>query len=497
MRDVSSERKCRQFCSTTVAITARIFSGIACAALMVSFASAQNPPASSLRFTQDVKLLDCEPVTSVPCFRIGFSALAPDGTPARIPVLTPSQIASSLTVDLGDRTVKPLFISSPSETSAPAVTRLTLFLIDTSGSMNRQLPNGETRFHAAKVAISRFLQDFENGVDRVAVVGFESHGVVRAIRSARFATSRGDAQSEVDALAEPRPRNNTGLYSAVDVGTDVVREQIKTLPGAHEAFLFLLTDGDNEVQESRGDDHDLLSGPAGLRVVVQKVRDNSDIRVIAVGIGSPKEVNQDALSQISSQFTMITDADSLMRAFKHPAPTVPAKDIAATFASPWPDRASLAARTIRLRLQMKLPTGEELNSDEITWNPPEIGQPVFAGRCDPREGQVLLRSSLESGKTFWMSVFRPILVFTVYAAALLILWFWVPALIWSQGYESVTSESDRARWGEGASARYASPPGGGAAPAGFGRAPRGVAESRRDTPRRLERHPNARPDGRK
>ncbi|MFI5093000.1 MAG: VWA domain-containing protein [Candidatus Acidiferrales bacterium] len=494
---MSSERKCGQFCSTTVAITARILSGIACAALMVSFASAQNPPASSLRFTQDVQLLDCEPVTGVPCFRIGFSALAPDGTPARIPVLTPSQMASSLTVDLGDRTVKPFFVSLPSETSAPAVMRLTLFLIDTSGSMNRPLSNGETRFHAAKAAISHFLEDFESGADRVAVVGFESHGVAAAIRSSRFAISRADAQSQVDALTAPKPRNDTALYSAVDMGIDALREQIRTLPGAHEALLFLLTDGDNDVQESRGDDRNLLSGASGLRIVVQKVRDNPDIRVIAVGIGSPKEVNQDALSQISSKFTMITDADALMRAFKHPAPTMQAKDIAATFASPWPDRASLAARTIRLRLQMKLPTGEELNSDEITWNPPEVGQPVFAGRCDPREGQVLLRSSLESGKTFWMSVFRPVLVFAVYAAALLILWFWVPPLIWSQGYESVISESERARWGEGASARYASPPGGGAAPAGFGRAPRGVAESRRDTPRRLERHPNARPDGRK
>jgi len=494
---VSSERKCGQFCSMTVAITARIFSGIACAALMVSFASAQNPPASSLRFTQNVKLLDCEPVTRVPCFRIGFSALAPDGTPARIPALTPSQMAYNLTVDLGERTVKPFFVSLPSETSAPAVTRLTLFLIDTSGSMNRQLPNGETRFRAAKAAISRFLQDFENGVDRVAVVGFESHGVVRAIRSARFATSRGDAQSEVDVLAEPRPHNNTGLYSAVDVGTDVLREQIKTLPGAHEALLFLLTDGDNDVQESRGDDRDLLSGASGLRIVVQEVRDNPDIRVIAVGIGSPKEVNQDALSQISSKFTMITDADALMRAFKHPAPTMQAKDIVATFAAPWPDRASLAARTIHLRVQMKLPTGEEFNSDELTWTAPEVGQPVFDGRCDAREGQVLLGSSLESGKTFWRSVFRPVLVFAVWGAVLLILWFWVPPLIWGQEYAGVISESDRARWEEGATARHASPPGGGTAPAGFERGRGGVAESRQETARRLEHHPTAKPDGRK
>ncbi|HKM80737.1 MAG TPA: vWA domain-containing protein [Candidatus Acidoferrum sp.] len=494
---MNSERKCGQFCSTTVAITARIFSGIVCAALMVSFASAQDSPASRLKFTQDMKLLDCEPVTSVPCFRIGFSALAPDGTPARIPVLTPSQMASSLTVDLGDRTVKPFLVSLPSETSAPAVTRLTLFLIDTSGSMNRQLPNGETRFHAAKAAISRFLQDFENGADRVAVVGFESHGVVKALRSARFATSRGDAQSEVDTLAEPKPHNNTALYSAVDVGTDVLREQIKTLPGAHEAFLFLLTDGDNDVQESRGDDHDLLSGPAGLRVVVQKVRDNSDIRVIAVGIGSPKEVNQDSLSQISSKFTMITDAEELMRVFKHPAPTVETKDILATFSSPWPDRASLAARTIHLRLQMKLPTEEQLNSDEITWTAPEVGQPVFDGRCDAREGQVLLRSSFESSKTFWMRVFRPLLVFAAWGAALLVLWFWVPPLIWSQGYEGVISESDRARWGEGATAQHASLPGGGATPAGFERGRGGVAESRRETARRLERHAPPKPDHRK
>jgi Mg-chelatase subunit ChlD len=494
---VNSERQYGQFCSATAAITGRIFTGIACAALMVSFASAQGSPTSRLKFTQDVKLLDCEPVTSVPCFRIGFSALAPDGTPERIPVLTLTQMASGLTVDLGERTVRPFFVSLPTETSAPTVTRFTLFLIDTSGSMNRQLPNGETRFHAARTAISRFLQDFENGVDRVAAVGFESHGVERAIRSARFATSRSDAQSEVDALAEPKPKNNTALYSAVDVGTDVLREQIKTLPGAHEAFLFLLTDGDNEVQESRGDDHGLLSGASGLRIVVQKVRANSDVRVIAVGIGSPKEVNQDALSQISSQFTMITDADSLMRAFKHPAPTVPAKDIMATFASPWPDRASLEARSMRLRVQMNLPSGDTLSSDEITWTAPEIGQPLFAGRCDTQEGHVLLRSMVASGGAFWMRIFRPVLVFVGWGAALLILWFWVPPLIWGHEYAGVISESDRARWGEGATAQHASLPGGGAAPAGFERGRGGAAESRRETARRLERHAPPKPDHRK
>src|SRR5208337_3288003 len=63
--------------------------------------------------------------------------------------------------------------------------------------------------------------------------------------------------------------------------------------------------------------------------------------------------------------------------------------------------------------------------------------------------QVLLRSSFESSKTFWMRVFRPLLVFAAWGAALLVLWFWVPPLIWSQGYEGVISESDRARWEKG------------------------------------------------
>ena len=491
---MNRERKYGWFWSTA-GIIGRISIGIASAALIVSFTAAQSPPVPTLKFTQNVELLDCEPVSSVPCFRIGFSALEPNGSPAQIPALTPPQLASSLSIDLGDRTVKPFFVSLPLGTSAPTVTRLTLFLIDTSGSMNRSLPDGETRFHAAKAAISHFLENFENGVDRVAVVGFESHRVATTIRSARFATSLADAQSQVDALAAPKPRNDTALYSAVDMGIDVLREQIKTLPGAHEAVLLLLTDGDNDVQESRGDDHDLLSGTAGLRVVVQRVRDNSEIRVVAVGIGNPKEVNQDALSQISREFTMSTDADGLMRAFKHPAPTMQAKDIVATFASPWPDRASLEARSMRLRVQMNLPSGDALYSDEITWTAPEIGQPLFGGRCDAQEGDVLLRSTLTGGGAFWMRIFRPVLVFVGWGAVLLILWFWVPPLIWGHEYAGVISEKDRARWAEGATARNASSPEGRAAPAGFERARRGVAESRRETPKRLEHHPTAKPDG--
>ena len=64
-------------------------------------------------------------------------------------------------------------------------------LIDISGSMNRPVATGQTRFEAAKAAISSFLEGFQDGVDRVAVVPFESHHVESTIRSARFATTPG------------------------------------------------------------------------------------------------------------------------------------------------------------------------------------------------------------------------------------------------------------------------------------------------------------------
>lgn len=505
------ERKIQQFRSMKGAIRGRVLTAIIFGTVLVNFSAAQTPPVSRLKFTQDGTLLNCEPVSSVPCFRIGFSALNADGSPAFIPALAPSQLASSLTIDLDNRSVKPFFASFAAGTSGPPPSRPTLFLIDISGSMNKRLPNGETRFEAAKAALTYFLKDFEDGVDSVAIVGFGSRGVATAIRSARFATSRADAQSQVDTLPIPKPKNNTALYSAVDIGLDALRGQIEAIPARREALLFLLTDGENDVRESLGDDRGLLSGPSGLQIVAQKVQKESTIRVVAVGIGNPREVNQDALSQISHKFTMITDVDTLTRAFKHPAPTMRANNILATFVSPWPDRASLAQRALHLRVKMKLPTGEEFSSDEINWATPEIGQPLFAAKCDANEGDALLRSNLAGSGTPWMTVLRPILVFAGWGALLLILWFGVPRLIWADEYAGAIPQIDHARWGGGSIARRASPPAGRTAPAGFeqGRgAIRGSQRAASDETRmapanftvtrtRLERNPPSEREGRK
>ena len=262
--------------------------GVAFSALLAGVGAAQSPQISRLKFIDNPKLLDCEPVTSAPCFQVRFSALAPDGNPLSIPALTPAELVGSLRIGLGDRSEKPFFANVP-------------------------------------------------------------------------------------------------------------------------------------------------AGPS--------------------------------------------------------SPTVEAKEIVATFASPWPDRASLEARTIHFRVRMKLPAGEELESDETAWYSPEMGKPVFDGRCDAQEGEVLLRSSFAGGGKPWLSMTRPVLVFAGCGVALLILWFWVPPLIWRNGYADVIAEKERARWAGAAS-------GGHAAPAGFEQSRKSPVDAA-GTPKRLEHNSNSRRDRQK
>jgi len=280
--------RCGRYCSTAAVISGRILIGVVIATLLACVVAAQSPQISRLKFIDNPKLLDCEPVTSAPCFQVRFSALAPDGNPLHIPALTPAELVGSLSVGLGDRSEKPFFANLP-------------------------------------------------------------------------------------------------------------------------------------------------MGPA--------------------------------------------------------SPTVEAKEIVATFASPWPDRASLETRAIHFRVRMKLPAGEELESDETAWYSPEIGKPAFEGRCDAQEGEALLRSSFAGGGKPWLSMTRPVLVFAGCGVALLILWFWVPPLIWRNGYADVIAEKERARWAGAAS-------GGHAAPAGFEQ-PRKSPVDAAGAPKRLEHNSNLRRDRQK
>jgi hypothetical protein len=216
-----------------------------------------------------------------------------------------------------------------------------------------------------------------------------------------------------------------GLQVLSDQATNASNAGSSTSP---ESLLVVMTDGKNEV--GKGDDFGLLDGPAGLQQAANAAR-ASGVQVIAVGFGDPGSIDESALRQISTKAYMADNQEKLTQAFNF-ARTLLTNRIVATFASPWDDRASLQGRTLQIKGALTLPGGRKLESDEQTWSAPQIGTPSFDGKCDTAELKAALPIVPASGSL--LSTLRPILVFIGLGTMLLILWFWVPRLVWPEQY---------------------------------------------------------------
>jgi len=418
-----------------------------------------------LDFSDSIRMVDCDPASTVPCFRLKFNIVDAQGAPLPAQLPAPEKLAENISVQVGEQAVTPFYAVASAGDKQAVRGRVALVLIDISGSMNSRIASGQTRFEAAKAALSSFLDGFQDGIDRFAVVPFESHQVESTIRAARFASTKQEALQQIQALPQPESRNNTGLYSAVATGLDVFAQELAKKgkdTASPEALMVLMTDGKNEV--FKGDDAGLLDGPAGLQTAAAKVL-SSGVQVIGVGFGDPKDIDEVALRQISSKYYMTADLANLTKVFAV-ARTLLASRIQATFSSPWPDRASLAGKTLRVSVRLKLAGGQELGSDQKIWATPQMGVPLFEARCDTEEMKALYRrvAPTESG---WLSVLRPVLVFVGLGLLLLILWFWIPRLVWADQYIGVVPTK---RWaGQAARGRSGpanAPPGFDAAKAG-------------------------------
>ncbi len=434
----------------------RHFGWLAVVLLTVPFGARSQNVAGRLDFSDSIRMVDCDPAASTPCFRLKFNLVDAQGAPLPAQLPTPEKLAGSISVLAGDQAITPFFAVAGGEKQAVRG-RVALVLIDISGSMNRPLATGQTRFEAAKMAIASFLDGFQDGVDRVAVVPFESHQLESTIRGATFATTKQAALQQAQSLPEPQSHNNTGLFSAVTIGVDVLSNQLKNQTAgamSPEAMVMLMTDGTNEVL--KGDDPGLLAGPEGLQEAAAKVK-SSGLQIIAVGFGNRNEIDETALRQISTRYYMTADAATLSRIFTV-ARTLLSTRVQATFASPWPDRASLAGRTLRVSVKLKLPSGQELASEPKTWATPQIGLPVFEGHCEPDEMKALYTHAAPPSDA-WISVLRPVLVFIGFGALLLVMWFWIPRLVWADQYIGIVPDK---RWAGQSTAKPSRP-----APAGF------------------------------
>ncbi|MCX7603634.1 MAG: VWA domain-containing protein [Bryobacteraceae bacterium] len=450
----------------------------ALAAAALAPAGAQNP---GLEFAEPLKLVSCEPASTVPCFRMKLNLVDGRGQPYNAQLPPPERLASAITVTMGGQPLKPFYASAAGESVAKVRGRAALIIVDISGSMKKVLPTGQTRFDAAKAAVRGFLDQFEEGADRIAIVPFESHLVEERIRSAAFARTRAAALAQVDQLPEPELRNNTALFSAVVFGIETLQRALpgieKEMGESPEAMVIVLTDGNNEVL--KGDDLGLLAGPAGMEEAARRVK-QAPFPVIAIGFGEPGALDENALRQISTKYYLASDFDGLRRIFTFTR-TFLNNRLAATFSSPYPDRASLAGQNLPVTVELALPNGQVLKSPEVQWSAPQMGVPVYAGKCTPEEMKAVLAALPVSAG--WTSIIRPIGVFCGLALLLLVLWHWVPRLVWPEQYIGVMPGTGQTKWGSqtrivnGVIAGRPAPPGFQKGPGGVAMPPRSAADA--------------------
>jgi len=427
------------------------------------------------------RLLNCQPSTNRPAFRVRFNLVGPDGSP--LPVSFGSQVLRDhLKIFVDERPLTPFAVSAHGAESKSSRGRIALILVDISGSMNRTLASGGSRFQAAQAALTQFVQSFDEASDQAAIVPFESHNVVAQIRSATFAKTKAQALDQIAGLPAPKPRNNTAIYSSVVAGVEVLSDRLRAASaaasgGAPETLLVIMTDGKNEILP--GDDPGLLDGPSGLARAADAVK-ASGLQAIAIGFGDPGSVDEAALGRISTRSFMATDSEKLKQAFTI-AHTLLTDRIAATFYSPFEDRASLEGRTLKIRASLQMAGGKQFDSSDETWAAPQMGVPTFDDRCDTEELRAALRP--DGPTTGWMSTVRPLLVFAGIATVLLVLWFWLPRLVWPEQYIGALPTPSRGRWAEASKVSPGAPyspvrqaPAGFEAAHGAAHAPRGAAD---------------------
>jgi Ca-activated chloride channel family protein len=408
---------------------------------IVALAAPARAESGRFEFADDIRMLNCEPASTIPCFRMKLNTVDARGNPIAPSMPTSQDLTKVLKVSVDGVPIEPFYaVATQGGQQAAVKGRVVLLVMDISGSMKAAAGPGATRWDAARAAALEFLSSFQPGIDRIAIVPFASKNVEIGIRAAKFATTVEEAQRQVNSLPPPQADGNTALYSAVDFGIDVLAAEAEKSHGDAEVLLVVMTDGKNDLHAD--DDSGLLEGEDGLNLVASKVQ-RADFQIITVGFGNPSEIDTAALQKLGTRSYVVSDAKELKRVFNL-ARTLLLDRIQATFASPFKDRASLAGRSIRIKASMALPDGSTFDSGEFVWAAPQMATPTYEGKCDPAEMKALITKPV--GPISNLSLFRPVLVFVGIGLMLLILWFGVPRLIWADQYRRDFPPAPQQRW---------------------------------------------------
>ena len=353
--------------------------------------------------TAQPELVRCAEGRSVPCFRMRV-----DLTPAAAHALGTGD-AARWSGAAGAIPFREVDVRAEADA---ARTLVVLVLLDVSGSMA-----GEG-MQQTRSALRSFLRGL--GGSEVAVAPFGSRGVADGIRRARFGTPA-EAQASMDGL--PAPAGNTGLYSAVAVGAEVLANRLRSAPDGAKGVLLVLTDGRNDVGRP-GDDPGLLAGPQGREQAVDAVR-RGRMPVWMVGIGDGVDAGELAAlaGPLGTPHTVAFDPDRLGRTLDELRGSLAsARQVTAVL--PPEARARLARGEAAVRVEYAV-RGAAGEAHTARWRPPLMALPAFAGVASPSRPLTSLAAMQDeppAGAT--------LPVFAVLATLLAILWWIVPPLIW-------------------------------------------------------------------
>ena len=430
-------------------IQARLAAGLLSVSLIPCALRAQTPLVlhpTQLRLTTRPVLVDCAPVTQAPCMAAGFTPSDPAGTPAPIVLPVAAKLPASFTLQSATGDLKPFYASAGLGPDATQHSNVVLLVVDISGSMNQPSPGSTSRFAAVQSAVTEYLSGMQEGTDRIAIVPFQSHNVVSTIRSAVYASTRADALAQLRALPAPEPKNNTALYQAVFTGVESLQSEVASLArDGHSAqevqpHLIVMTDGKNEVLA--GDDPQLLNGDLGLQQAAAQVQ-VSHLDVIGIGFGDRAAIDTSAMQRLSSRFFYAGDASQLLAAL-HVSRSAASHEIQLAWLLPALNRAQEMGRDQTFTPTMRLEDGTALSGEPVRLISPATAAPVYNRKALAPELQALILThpSADSG---WSSVLLDLLFAVVAAGLLLVLWFWVPRLVWGEKYMNSLPERSK-RW---------------------------------------------------
>jgi len=368
--------------------------------LLAPFAAALHGPAAAQPLPE---LVRCVEGRSIPCFS------------TRV-VLAPAEAQSLGAGDsarwsgaVGAVPFREVVVRAARTTERPLIL---LVLFDVSGSMAGE---GVQQTRSALRAFLRELRGSE-----VAVVPFSSRGVTAGIRAARFGTPA-QAERQMDAL--PAPAGNTGLYSAVHTGAQVLAARLRSAPAGAQGVLLVLTDGRNDVGRP-GDEPGLLAGPEGRMRVVDAVRD-AGFPVWMIGIGNGVDAGELAAlaGPSGTPHTVAFDPVRLGRTLRGLRDALASSRQVTAVLPVW-GRSRLARGEAGFRLEYAL-RGSPGEPRTLRWRPPLMALPVFTGVAAPGRPLATLAAAEDES-----AAGRTLLVFAFLASLLAILGWVVPALIW-------------------------------------------------------------------